>query len=205
VRKEIGRLRRGELYVAARKALIKIAARSDFRVVHLSLQHNHLHLIVEAAGKRALSSGMRGLAISLARRINVILGRTGKVFEYRYHVTRLTTPRQTRNALVYVLNNWRRHGEDLRGDRQRAAILDPYSSAVAFTGWKDFAVTALPPGYAPLPVAAPQTWLLGDGWRRADRPISAWEVPGPLERAAPLFEKQRTAARKRRAALAPVR
>jgi hypothetical protein len=41
-----------------------------FCVVHYSLQANHLHLIVEAEGKAHLSTGMRSLAVRLARRVN---------------------------------------------------------------------------------------------------------------------------------------
>jgi hypothetical protein len=108
------------------------------------------------------------------------LGRTGQVFEHRYHATPLTSPRQTRHALAYVLDNWRRHQEDMRGERQRRAILDPYSSAIAFTGWDDFVLGPWPPGYTALPVASPRTWLLDKGWRLANKPLRAREVPGPF-------------------------
>jgi REP element-mobilizing transposase RayT len=181
VREEVGRLRRGEVYAGARCALLAIAARISFRVVHLSIQHNHIHLLVEAGDHDALDSGMRALTISLARRINKSLGRSGKVFEYRYHSTPLTSPRQTRNAIAYVLNNWRRHREDERGLRQRTAILDPYSSAITFAGWADFRLTTWPEGYVALPVTPPQTWLLATGWELARRPIRTSDTPGPID------------------------
>src|SRR5687768_1590078 len=85
----VPRLRCDEVYAAAVKTLTKIAERTDFRIVHLSLQHNHVHLIVEADDNAALESGMRAFAISLARRINRALKRTGQVFAYRYHTTAL--------------------------------------------------------------------------------------------------------------------
>ncbi len=56
--------------------------------------------------------------------MNQVLGRKGAVFTHRYHATALTTPTQTRNALAYVLNNWRRHNEDKRGHAQAATALD---------------------------------------------------------------------------------
>jgi REP element-mobilizing transposase RayT len=181
VREEVGRLRRREVYVGTRRALETITARISFRVVHLSIQHNHLHFLVEAADSAALESGMRALAISLARRINKSLGRRGKVFAFRYHATVLKSPRQTRNALAYVLNNWRRHREDERGLRERTAKLDPYSSAIKFTGWADFQLTEWPEGYVALPVVAPQTWLLATGWQLARRPIRTSDTPGPID------------------------
>jgi REP element-mobilizing transposase RayT len=181
VRDEVGRLRRREVYTGARRALAAIAARISFRVVHLSIQHNHIHLLVEAGDHAALDSGMRALTISLAKRINKSLGRTGKVFAFRYHSTPLTSPRQTRNALAYVLNNWRRHREDERGLAQRTALLDPYSSAITFTGWADFRLTTWPEGYVALPVTPPQTWLLATGWELARRPIRTSDTPGPID------------------------
>ena len=181
VRRDVGRLRRREVYAGVHRALRTIAARVAFRVVHISLQHNHVHLLVEAEDGAALESGMRGLTISLARRINTSLERTGKVFEFRYHATALTSPRQTRNALAYVLNNWRRHREDERGLRERTMILDPYSSAITFVGWADFQLTQWPPGYVALPVASPRSWLLNKGWELAHRPIRTHDTPGPIE------------------------
>ncbi len=180
VRRDVPRLRTTAGFTAISQALAKAAALPGFRIVHASLQHNHLHLIIEAANKAALVSGMRSFAICLARRINALHGRTGKVFAYRYHATALTTPRQVRNTIAYVLNNWRRHHEDLRGPRQRAAILDPYSTAVSFDGWADYTLTRLPATYVPWPAASPETWLLREGWRRAGKPIRTRETPGPL-------------------------
>src|SRR5688572_3171514 len=113
-RPEVGRLRRPEIHDATRGSLAKVAARTDFRIVHLSLQHNHVHLIVEAHDNDALESGMRAFAISLARRINRALDRRGRVFAFRYHTTTLRSPTQVRNAIAYVLGNWRRHKEDER-------------------------------------------------------------------------------------------
>ncbi|MBA3502589.1 MAG: transposase [Myxococcota bacterium] len=184
VKESVGRLRRREVYAGAHRALLQIAARIAFRVVHMSIQHNHLHLLVEAADNDALESGMRALTISLAKRINKSLGRSGKVFEHRYHSTPLTSPRQTRNALAYVLNNWRRHREDERGFDERTMPLDPYSSAISFRGWADFSagVDQWPDVIdEPLPVSPPQTWLLGVGWELAKRSIRTSDTPGPID------------------------
>lgn len=177
-RRDVARLRRGEVLRAIRRALRRIARRGDFRVVHMSIQHNHLHLIVEADHKVALSRGMQGFAIAAARSINGVLGRRGKVFAFRYHATEITNPRQARHALAYVLNNWRRHGEDERGQRERAAAVDPYSSGIAFDGWKERSSFPIPDGYVPLPVVRPQTWLMQKGWQLGGPKIGLRERPG---------------------------
>ena len=173
-------LRRGPIYRAVRSALRKAIARTDFRVVHVSIQANHLHFVAEADGKMALARGMQGLLISAARRINRAWGRSGSVFPDRYHERVLKSPQQCRNAIRYVLNNWRRHREDLAGEPS-GWRLDPFSSAIRFTGWKERGLGetwTVPPDYEPLPTATPVTWLLAVGWSRHGL-IGAFEVPGP--------------------------
>ncbi len=121
---------------------------------------------------------MRSLATTAAIAINRVLVRSGKVFAYRYHATALSSPRQMRNALSYVLNNWRRHDEDESCEAAHRATLDPYSTALQFRGWRE-GVFSAPPGHEPLPSAQPVTWLLRVGWERHGR-ISAFEVPGGI-------------------------
>jgi hypothetical protein len=53
----VGRLRRRCVYRAIREATLTTARREDFRIIHLSIQHNHVHLLVEASDKHALASG----------------------------------------------------------------------------------------------------------------------------------------------------
>jgi putative transposase len=136
----------------------------------LSIQGNHLHLLAEAASSEALSRGMKGFLVSCAKRINQAVGRRGTVFPDRFHSAALGTPRQVRNALVYCLNNWRKHGEAQAGLR-----LDPHSSAFALPDWSLKDSIRLSPEL--LPVCLPRTWLLAEGWRRAG-PISPWARPG---------------------------
>jgi REP element-mobilizing transposase RayT len=110
---EVGSLRRRAMYKALREATITAALREWFRIVHISLQRTHVHLIVEADDKAALGRGMQGFAISAARNINTALGdgvrrRRGRVFADRYHVEVITTPTRARHAISYVLSNWRK-------------------------------------------------------------------------------------------------
>ena len=104
------------------------SSRPSFQVVHYSIQSNHLHFIVEAHDRRALSSGLRGLLIRIAFALNKLWNRRGSVLAGRFHERELLNPRQVRNALVYVLNNGRKHGV-------RHAGPDPLSSGARFDGW----------------------------------------------------------------------
>jgi REP element-mobilizing transposase RayT len=131
------------------------AARERFgvRIIHYSIQGNHLHLIVEAESQAALSRALQGLATRLARRLNALSGRRGAVFADRYHAHPLKTPREVRNAVRYVLTNYRHHALE----HLPQGWTDPLASA-------RFA-QARPPEDAP--VVAPSVWLLRVGWRRA--------------------------------------
>jgi putative transposase len=109
VARGIQNLRGSALFRTVRNALAKAKERFALRLIHFSVQRDHLHLIVEASDRRALSRGIQGLSIRVARALNHRLHRRGKVFADRYHARALKTPRETGSALRYVLLNARKH------------------------------------------------------------------------------------------------
>ena len=147
---------RTPLAYRALESALGAASRETFRVVHFSVQTDHVHLIVEAGSADDLSRGMRGLAIRCALAANRATGRCGALWGDRYHASALRTPRMVRNAVVYVLANARKHLRMRRG-------IDPCSSARYFDGFRDLRRT-VPSGAEP--TRAPRTWLLRVGWRR---------------------------------------
>ena len=185
--RDVGYLRKPHMYRAVRKALRVVwdRDRDDFRIVHYSIQGNHIHLVCEADNKLALALGMRGFEISAAKRLNDEVSRKrgvrrrGQVFADRYHVRPITSVRQTMHCLSYVLNNWRHHG--LSGPSLFDGKLDYYSSAILFPGWKERTTPTIhiPASYEVPAVSPPRTWLLGEAWKRARR-ISVYAVPGPI-------------------------
>ncbi|MBL8718174.1 MAG: transposase [Myxococcales bacterium] len=128
------------------------------RVTHFSVQGNHVHLVVEAQDRRALSSAMRSLSIRIARGLNKVMGRRrGKVIAARYHARALRSPTDAKNVVRYVLANHARHVPG-------ATIADPWSSAARFHAWAAIGLSAAPVAYAlPTigpPVSTPRTrWL----------------------------------------------
>ncbi len=124
---DIPSLRADDLFPAVREALAA-ASKPAFRVVHFSVQSNHVHLFVEGSDKPALALGLRGLSIRVARAINRALGRTGRVWSDRYHARALRTPREVRHGLVYVLMNFRKHV------RHQPSGLDPARQRAGSTG-----------------------------------------------------------------------
>ena len=186
----VGSLRRRSTYQAIREATLTTARREDFRIVHVSIQRTHVHLLVEADGKRALSAGMQGFQISAAKHLNAAISkgkpgprRRGRVFVDRYHAEVITSPRQARHALSYVLNNWRKHKEDQELPMSEWKV-DWFSTAAMFPGWAEYKpydeepfLWKGPETYDPLVVYQPRTWLLRDGWRKSCGTISTREVP----------------------------
>ncbi len=173
VAKDLPSLRRRDVRAICFAVFEEAAERNGMRIVHFSIQSNHVHLIVESKGTMALRLGMQGLTIRLAKRLNKHLGRRGQVFPDRYHVEPLKTPTQVRHALRYVLNNARKHAG--RRQKFKAHWVDPCSTAGAFDGWKS--TPRCPDDSAPrMPRAG--TWLLRVGWRKRGR-IPIDDIPGP--------------------------
>src|SRR5262245_27053800 len=189
----VGSLRRRDMYKAIRAATIVAAVRERIRIAHISLQRNHVHMLVEANDKGALARGMQGFQISAARNINTALGdgrfrrRRGQVFSDRYHVEVITSPRQARSTLSYMLNNWRKHREDQQG-LASTWLVDPFSSGISFPDWIELEGKAfmwpMRATYDPLIVRRPQSWLLREGWKLAGT-VSARDVPSRRPRARP--------------------
>ena len=130
--KTVWNLRSRRCFGAMERAMYAGALKSGFRLVHYAVMGNHVHLLVEAPNRVRLSRGMQGLGIRIARALNRIMGRRGRVIADRYHAHILRTPSQVRRARAYLLTNAQRHYGHAHAD--------------AFT--------------SRLPVAAPRTWLL---------------------------------------------
>jgi REP element-mobilizing transposase RayT len=158
VRAGITSLRGRSAFDRVLRALRRVRVELGARVTHYSVQRDHVHLMVEAQGTSALSRGMQGLAVRIARGVNRAMNRKGAVFADRFHDRVLRSPRQVRNALAYVLCNARKHGVA----PNRRDWIDPHSSACAFDGWASITTTPL----ACDAVSPPRTWLLRVGWRR---------------------------------------
>src|SRR3954454_16136880 len=123
VRSDVPNLRTDKRFLAAKKAFRYGCDRFGMRLIEFSVQTNHIHLIVEANDKRALSKGMQGLLIRLAKQLNRACERSGHVFADRYHAHILKTVNEVRNAVHYVKFNGNKHA------RLSSDYLDAYSSA----------------------------------------------------------------------------
>ena len=185
--REIGSLRKKAAYHAIRQATLTSAASGRIRIVHISIQRTHIHLLVEAKNKKLLASGLQGFQVSAAKHLNVAFGkitkgprRRGAVFVDRYHAEFVRSPTQMRHAMAYVLLNFRRHREDQAAPMSQWKV-DWFSSAWTFPHWSEYGDEAFlwrgPPTYEPLWVWRPQTWMAAEGWKKISETISCHEVP----------------------------
>lgn len=163
LRRGLRGLRAKPTFAAVQQCFALGCDRFGFRLVHYSVQSSHLHMICEAEDRRALSRGIQGLLVRIAKALNKLWQRQGGVFDGRYHERVMQSPRQVRNTIAYVLNNLWRH---LSGFRSHHAVdgRDPMASGSWFNGWADgppVAASAVGP-----PVSTAESWLLRTGWRR---------------------------------------
>ena len=150
---------RAQTLFAAFEEAVRRTRRDDFRVVEFSVQDDHLHLIVEADDSDALARGMKSFSVRANRLFNAALGRgRGPVWGDRYHRRDLTSASQVRNALVYCLQNYKKH----QGVTSGAPRIDPCSSARWFQGWT--AIRTHDDGPRPTPEA--RTVLLRTAWQK---------------------------------------
>ena len=147
VARHVWNLRSGRSFRRIARCFENSRGRLGCRLIEFSVQGNHLHLIVEADSNDALSLGMQGLCIRIAKTLNALMKLSGRVFADHYHSRLLPTPTELVNAMMYVLQNFAHHFGDGAAD-------DPYSSTEC-----DRAAL----------LAAPVCWLLRVGWKRAKR------------------------------------
>ncbi len=136
-------LRSRRCFSVLARALAAAAERFGVRLVQFSVQGNHVHLVVEAESTEALARAMKGFSVRVARGLNRVMRRRGRVMGDRYHAHVLRTPTETRRALRYVRSNAEKHGVAHTNDDANASH------------------------NARLALPSPRTWLLREGWRRA--------------------------------------
>jgi len=137
--------------------------RFGMRLIEFSIQGNHIHLIVEADNQRALSRGMQGLSVRIAKAMNAMMQCKGRVFADHYFGNVLESPTKLVKAIRYVQGNHTHHfGDD---------GVDPYSS------W------ALAEEDRATLLSRPRSWLLRVGWSRVDPDVYA----APSQRTAPVL------------------
>jgi len=172
VKKGVPRLRSRKCRRVVFNSIATAQLRFGMSVVQFSIQANHIHLIVEAFDRRALSRGMKGLAVRIAKRLNRAFDRKGAVFRDRYHAHVLRTYLEVRNAVHYVMNNSRIHAER-RGEVWTLKV-DPCAGGPCPSTFceEGYRVAVEPRSYV--------LWLLWDSLRSRAAPPSTSPLPVPI-------------------------
>ncbi|MBY0471700.1 hypothetical protein K2X30_11085 [bacterium] len=163
---------RGKAAFRCLREAVKTARKQGLHVVHFAVLSNHIHLILEPRQHATLGGVFQSLGISFSKRLNAFLKRSGAVFADRYHLRVLRTPRETRNAIHYVLANFGKH------TGTNVIRMDPFSSAFQFQGWRKlragplvFETTAWSEQGLEVwlreILSSPKTWLLRTGWEKS--------------------------------------
>jgi REP element-mobilizing transposase RayT len=101
------------------KRSIQNAKKTGLKIIHFSLQSNHVHLITEAEDNKTLTQGMRALTITFAKGL-----KKGKIQIERYHLHVLKSIKEAKFAIQYVLFNQQKHA------KTQFTSINGYSSVV---------------------------------------------------------------------------
>ena len=157
IRKGVWNLR-GKAYRTVERAIGDGANRFGARILRFSVQGNHIHMLIEADDRDALMRSCRGLSIRIAKRLNKLMGRSGRVLGDRYHTRVLRTPTEVKRAIEYIRDNYKKHYHP----DAKYAFIDPCSSDSP-----DLRIV--------LPTAT--SWLARTGWHRGKPPSGAGAEP----------------------------
>ena len=102
---EVYNLRSRRSFRAIELALRLAADRFDVRITSFSVQGNHMHLLVEAPSRVALARAVKGFSVRVAKRLNKMMQRKGRVLGDRYHAHVLRTPTKVKRAIAYIRKN----------------------------------------------------------------------------------------------------
>lgn len=113
------------------KALLQILKRAiqrgrvqGLRIHHYTLEHDHVHLIVEARNNYELGKGMQAFGVCFAKGINKCKSLKGAAYKHRYHLRKINSARDLKTVMRYVFNNSKKH-------RNSLTMVHPFNSITA--------------------------------------------------------------------------
>jgi REP element-mobilizing transposase RayT len=109
MRRDVKGMRTQQCFKAIEKAFWAGGNKFGLSLVHFAVMNDHIHMMVEAAGKESLSSGMHALNIRVARAVNRAQRRRGTVLADHYHADVLRTPSHVSKVRNYLLGNAAKH------------------------------------------------------------------------------------------------
>lgn len=114
------------------KAILKIlryailrARLQGLKIIHYSLEHDHvhLHLYVECDDNEILGRSMKAFGVTLVKKMNKYFHKKGSAYKHRYHLRILKSASEVKNVINYILKNGMKHKRTNR-------VFDFYNSAI---------------------------------------------------------------------------
>ena len=93
------------------------------KIIHYSLERDHVHIYAESSDNKILAKAMKALGVSFVKRINRYFNAKGSCYKTRYHLRILRSATEVKNVINYILKNGIKH-------HRAKSIIDPYNSAV---------------------------------------------------------------------------
>lgn len=123
VRKNKADIQSKKILKALHRAIFR-ARIHGLRVIHYTLEYNHIHLLVEASGHKIMHKAMQAFGISFSKAINKIKQVNGHVYKHRHHLRKITSSIDLKNVLRYIFHNGIHH-------KRTYSLIDPYNSMAA--------------------------------------------------------------------------
>jgi REP element-mobilizing transposase RayT len=117
-----------EILKALKHAILR-ARLKGLKIIHFSLEHNHVHLYVECENNDILTKGMIAFGVSLAKKTNKFFKSKGQVYKTRFHLRILRSASEVKNVINYILKNGIKH-------KRAISVFDSYNSSFALHDFK---------------------------------------------------------------------
>jgi len=99
------------------------------KIIHFSLEHNHVHLFAECSCNKLLTKAMKALGVSFSKKINKHLKSRGQVYKTRFHLRILRSASEVKNVINYILKNGMKH-------KRISSVFDLYNSCFVLHDFK---------------------------------------------------------------------
>ena len=110
--------------LAILKRAIVNARKQGLKVIHYSLEYDHVHLLIEADNNLILGKGMKAFGVTFAKAINRLKKLKGEVYKHRYHFRRISSSKELKNVMNYIFTNGLKH-------KTANSIISPFNSIQA--------------------------------------------------------------------------
>ncbi len=103
-----GRIKNKSILKVLKRAILRARGRG-LRIVHFTLEYNHVHLLVESSNEKTLALGMMVFGVTFSKGINKYHATSGRVYRHRYHQRFIKTARDLKHVMNYIFTNGIKH------------------------------------------------------------------------------------------------